>query len=333
MCVRILTAAVCSLLVLFGCTTRTAPVTAARENVAPSASPSATPIHGTATYVERIKMPAGASLRVELVDAASGEPVATSLRRDVAGPPIAFSVNPPSGRGAQAGYALHAVLLGPRGERWFETPAPVLAIDGVELRMRRVADGVAPPAAQAGRDTAHWECGELGVMSRYADAAGRVALSFNGRTLTLPVARAASGARYADAHGNEFWTKGATGRLTLAGDTARDCVEAAQASPWNQAAARGVVFRAVGNEPGWAAEVAGTPPSLDATLDYGEHRLRLPLIPVTGGFNGSDDGHPLRLRIERTSCRDDMSGQAFEARVTLDAGGRVYRGCGAWLQD
>lgn len=40
------------------------------------------------------------------------------------------------------------------------------------------------------------------------------------------------------------------------------------ASPWDAAAARGVAFRAVGNEPGWYVEVGrGATAALHATLD------------------------------------------------------------------
>ena len=45
-----------------------------------------------------------------------------------------------------------------------------------------------------------------------------------GKSLTLPLAVSASGARYADAESNEFWTKGqANGLLTLAGQARRSC--------------------------------------------------------------------------------------------------------------
>jgi uncharacterized membrane protein/uncharacterized lipoprotein YbaY len=327
------TAIACALLMaLSGCAAPSSS-DATPAAVAPGATQA---IHGTATYVERVKMPADSSLRVELLDAARGTPVTTALVRDVGGPPIPFTIARPAAAPPAGGYALRAVLLGPRGERWFETPTPVAAPGdaAVELRMRRVASGTdAAPERMPSPDIAHWECGELGVMSRYAARGASVRLSFNGNGLTLPIARSGSGARYADSHGNEFWTKGATGHLTLAGEPARDCVEAAQPSPWNRAAAQGITFRAVGSEPGWTAEVSGDPAVLDALLDYGEHTLRAKLAAVHGGFDGTDDGKPVRLRIERTTCHDGMSGQAFEATVSLDALGRSYRGCGAWLQD
>lgn len=320
---------------LAGCANPVAPPAPASRPRAAAPAPVASVLRGNATYVEKVKMPPGVVLRIDLLDAASATRITRTELRDVGGSPIAFSVTLPAGAGPRGGYALSAELRGPRGERWFETPAPVRAIDGAELRMRRVASAGDAPSASvpASAEITHWECGELGVMSRYDGGAKTARLAFNGYALTLPLARSASGARYADSRGNEFWTKGATGSLTLAGEAARDCVEAAQGSPWNLAAARGVAFRAVGSEPGWFLEIAGTPARLDATLDYGQRRLQMPLVPVAGGFDGALDGKPVRLRIDRRTCRDGMSGQAFEATVALDVAGTDYRGCGAWLQD
>lgn len=299
------------------------------------ATQSVAPIRGVATYVERIKMPPGASMQVELLDAASGSVAASKTLGDVAGPPYPFELPVPS-TPHPAGYAVRATLIGPDGQRWFETPAPVGAMpgaDAVEVRMRRVATADTAAVAPTG-PVAHWECGDLGVMSRFDEGPKQVRISYNGTSRTLPIARSASGARYADAHGNEFWTKGATGTLTLDSEPARDCVQAAQASPWNQAVLRGATFRAVGNEPGWTAEISGTPPKLDALLDYGQTHVTAPLSPTSDGYAGSEaSGRGIKLVVRNERCRDGMSGQAFEATVTLDVGGTIYHGCGANLQD
>lgn len=308
------------------------------RGIDPPAAPAAPAarIRGTAVYLERVKMPPGAWLRVELLDAASGRTLATTEVRNVGGPPIPFVIDaPPAARDATR--ALRATLTGPDGERWFETPAPVALMPGgnVELLMRRAARAASAPAPApaAPGPLAHWECGELAVMSRFDRAAGPARLDHDGHRLDLPLARSASGARYADAAGNEFWTKGATGTLALAGQPRRDCVQAAQASPWNQAVLRGATFRAVGSEPGWSVEIAGTPPRLSGAVDYGERRLDAAVRADADGWTGTDSHAPLRLRARRAECRDGMSGFAFEATVTLDVAGRTYAGCGAWLQD
>lgn len=185
-------------------------------------------IRGTATYLERIAMPPGASLRVELLDAATGTVVAETTMRDVRGPPIPFSIDAPANRDASRN-AVRATLLGPQGEPWFETPAPVAASPGVpvDIRLRRATGGAASAADRVASVT-HWKCSGLGVAARFEADAAQVQLSFAGRSMMLPIARSASGARYADAGGNEFWTKGPTGTLSLAGEPRRECTQIAQ---------------------------------------------------------------------------------------------------------
>lgn len=320
------------------------PAAPAGDAAATRPRPPDTMILGEATYRERIKMPPGASLTVELlaIEDAGPRVLATATMRDVAGPPIPFSLPYEAARVPATGrYALQARLAGPDGERWFATPAPVPVVPGegtpVELLLRRASDaasGTATTTATTPAGPHHWECGELGLMSRHPGGAATVRLDANARGWTLPLARSASGARYADDAGNEFWTKGATGRLTLAGEPARDCVQARQPSPWNLALLRGVAFRAVGNEPGWFVEVdAGATPRLRASLDYGERELALDARAVAAGFTARAGAEDVALAIERRACVDGMSGQRFEAAATLRVGARRYAGCGGWLAD
>ena len=293
-------------------------------------------IRGQATYRERIKMPAGASLVVELIalDAAPPRVVASTRVRDVAGTPIPFAL-PYDASTVRAGvrHALRATLLGAEGERWFETATPVPVVPGeetaVELLLRR-APGDAPAAASAAAATGprHWECGDLGVMTRAGVEGLRV--DANARTWTLaPVPGGGYGSDAAS-----FRDAGGTGHLLIDGEPARDCVPARQASPWNEALLRGVAFRAVGNEPGWSVEVGrGDAPRLRAMLDYGDRRLDLDVQRSGAAFTGTADGAPLRLDITRSACIDGMSGQRFESSVSLQVGTTRYSGCGGWLAD
>ncbi|WP_280530756.1 MliC family protein [Vulcaniibacterium tengchongense] len=222
-------------------------------------------------------------------------------------------------------FACAAALAGCRTERDGGTARPVPAPPAAAASARA---GASPPAAPA----SHWRCGEQRVRAEFDNAARRVALSLPGRALALPQAPAASGARYADGRGNEFWTKGEHGTLALAGETARECRR--EPTPREAAAARGVGFRAGGNEPGWYVEVGhGEAPALRAVLDYGERRLDLPhTAAAADGLAGTAaDGTPVRLRIERTPCTDAMNGQRFPARAELRVGDRTYHGCGAFL--
>lgn len=111
------------------------------------------------------------------------------------------------------------------------------------------------------------------------------------------------------------------------------------ASAWDAAAARGVVFRAVGNEPGWYAELdRGTTPALHATLDYGDRRVEVPRARALDGdalgYHGTaTDGTAVVLRTRREACSDGMSDRTYDSSVTLEVGDATYRGCGVFLGD
>lgn len=180
----------------------------------------------------------------------------------------------------------------------------------------------------------HWQCGEILLDARLQGEA--MHLDFSGRTLVLAHAESLTGARYADREGNEFMRQGDGAKLILASEESRDCTRSTRVSPWIEAAARGIAFRAVGNEPGWFVEVGkGDAPPLHATLDYGDRKIDLAHVqPDAGGYAGSTaDASPVALSIKRDPCHDGMSGEAFEATVQLIVGNRTYRGCGAFLDD
>lgn len=79
--------------------------------------------------------------------------------------------------------------------------------------------------AVAGRTVAY-RCGDLSISANFHTHGG-VELGLGETRLSLPQAVAASGARYADDLGNEFWTQGTTARFTQAGQPSRDCSEVA----------------------------------------------------------------------------------------------------------
>ena len=228
----------------------------------------ATAIHGRATYLERIKMPPGADLVVQLVDnqlADTPQSVIASIRLDdVAGPPYEFTLPYDAAKLRPGGmYGLHANLRGPDGELWFVTDTRVPVTPGssnlVEFRMVRVpGEGEAPPPAAN--------------------------------------------------------------------------------SPWEEAKARGIVFRGVGNEPGWFVEVEpGNAPTMRATLDYGKRKVevtRATPLSSTYGYGGETaDGTLVVLGIKREACSDGMSDERYPASAELKVGEQAYRGCGRFLQE
>ncbi len=186
----------------------------------------------------------------------------------------------------------------------------------------------------------YWQCGDQRIAATFDNARDQARLSMGGGTLVLPHARSASGARYADARGNEFWTKGDSGTLTLAGQPAAECRQATAAGPWEQARARGAVFRGIGNEPGWWIEVGpGAAPALQAALDYGQRTLRVAgstsfvdADARTTGYRGQTaDGQRVELRIRDGECSDGMSDETYPATATLRVDGQEWQGCGRRL--
>ena len=192
------------------------------------------------------------------------------------------------------------------------------------------APAPAPPVAAPTR----WRCNELLVSAVFPEQ--RAELSFSGRKLQLPIAQSGSGARYADGKGNELWNKGDAATLALAGEEKRDCTVTQDVSPWENARTRGIVFRAIGQEPGWWVEIgSGDSPPLHAELDYGERKIvvaRSMGTSSTPGYGGkTDDGITVVLRTKSESCSDAMSGERFDTSAELTVGDKVYEGCGAYL--
>lgn len=92
------------------------------ETTTAPSRPASAVLHGTATYRERIKMPPGADVLVELVDLQAREAVIAKTRlEDVAGPPYRFALSyDPSRLRAGGLYQVQAELIGPDGERWMQ---------------------------------------------------------------------------------------------------------------------------------------------------------------------------------------------------------------------
>jgi putative lipoprotein len=302
-------------------------------------------IHGRADYLERIKIPPGADFTVQLIDNQLADTpnavIATTTLEDVAGPPYDFALQyDPAKIRADGQYGLNATLRGADGGLLFvtDTRVPVTIGDAkvVEFRMKRVSTGDAPqPAAQLNRT--QWTCGGMTFDAVFDLTNERVELALPEGTMSLPLAVSASGAKYGDHLGNAFWTKGSTGTFTRAGGKKVDCVQAdakpASGSVWEQAKARGVAFRAIGNEPGWFVEVGpGETPMLHAELDYGEHKLDAKVQMLSGllGY-ATTQGTPMRLVLERRACSDGMSDATYPVDATFDVGGKRYRGCGRFL--
>lgn len=183
--------------------------------------------------------------------------------------------------------------------------------------------------------TASFRCGDLLTGARFDNRRGTVVLTPGPGRLVLAQAMSASGARYGDDRGNEFWNKGNDATLVLGGQR-HECTVTDQVSPWDQARERAAVFRGLGTEPFWSLEVGGgNAPRIRLELDMGQRPLtvdRAVPLPGRAGFHGmANDGSAVDLRITAGDCSDGMSDQTYPAAVALDVGGDIFQGCGAFL--
>jgi uncharacterized lipoprotein YbaY/uncharacterized membrane protein/membrane-bound inhibitor of C-type lysozyme len=218
-------------------------------------------------------------------------------------------------------------------------------IDGETLRLRFADGGVltftrdADPSAGATAEsppgrTFVFDCDD-NVRFTVRTGPGEVALwapaAVGGQYRVLSAIPAASGARYGDEDA-VFWNRGETALIEIGGRTFEDCRSNHAEVPWVDAARRGVTFRAVGNEPSWYVEVF--PDKLAVVTELGTRRVELPYATSTTAGRATTyraTGVPTSVLVERRPCNDSMSGEVFEAAVTVTLQDRVLHGCGRSL--
>ena len=127
------------------------------------------------------------------------------------------------------------------------------------------------------------------------------------------------------------------GALVLTADNAAQLLFRRQeAASLQDARARGIDFRAIGQEPGWVVELTDGG-QISAVLDYGATTLALPAPSAetaedgTVAYDASTDTDHLILRIKRKVCIDSMSGESHSSTVELLVNDKPYQGCGDWL--
>jgi putative lipoprotein len=193
----------------------------------------------------------------------------------------------------------------------------------------RSADISEPKDAQPSTPpiVARFDCDTLALTATFHE--DRVVIEVpEQRALTLPHVASASGARYSNGS-DTFWGKGREATFERHGRT-QTCRE--RREPWQEAADRGVDFRAVGQEPGWFLEI-DKEKQIRLVYDYAEHELitRVPAPTVKGTstvYDGSVESHRLTILITDAPCTDAMSGDAFPRTVSVTIDSRTLRGCG-----
>jgi putative lipoprotein len=180
-----------------------------------------------------------------------------------------------------------------------------------------------------------WECADgqtLVMRNLFREKA--VAIDFHDGTRRLDQAISASGAKYADAV-MTFSTKGSTATLERQGTAPVQCEERRAASLREDARARGVVYRALGNEPGWVLEV-GPASRLSWTTNWGQDRFDFEQAQATTAPDGAtvytaqQGDVSIRASIKAERCVDDGEVE-FDHVVIVESGGQTLRGCGTRL--
>lgn len=205
--------------------------------------------------------------------------------------------------------------------------------NGGYLIFVRETEPVAAAAPEVGR-TFVFDCdGDVSFTIRTGP--GEVALwmpaSLGGVYRVLSLAMSASGARYVEGD-IEFWNKGELATFDIAGRRFVDCRSNPAKVPWADAARRGVIFRALGNEPSWYVEVLDD--RFAVVTELGTQRLEVPYEgAVVEGASTTYEGagSPVTVRVDRRPCNDTMSGEAFEASAVVTLEDRVLNGCGRFL--
>lgn len=179
-----------------------------------------------------------------------------------------------------------------------------------------------------------WECADgqkLVMRNLFRERA--IAIDFHDGTRRLDQTVSASGTRYADAV-VVFWTKGSAATLERQGAPAVKCEERRAESLREDARARGVTFRALGNEPGWVLE-AGPGTSLSWTTNYGELRYDFDAAQKsTSGnattYSAQQGTNAIKATLQAGRCVDDGEIE-YDHVAVVEFEGQQFRGCGSRL--
>jgi membrane-bound inhibitor of C-type lysozyme/uncharacterized membrane protein len=184
-----------------------------------------------------------------------------------------------------------------------------------------------------------WACEDgrtLSMRNLFRERA--ITLDFQDGTQRLDSTVSASGTRYATPDESiVFWSKESTATLERRGAATVQCAERRADSLREDARLRGVIYRALGNEPGWTLEI-GPGGRLDWTTNYGQDRyvfegaIESAAASGPGGrtFTASNGAESIVVTVDAAPCTDD-AGIAHEATAIIEFDGGTLRGCATRL--
>jgi putative lipoprotein len=200
----------------------------------------------------------------------------------------------------------------------------------------QLADAASAPPSAAAPDRARrfvFDCGSgvvFSVRTLGAEATLSSAQALGAEVVTLQQMESDAGARYSRGDVS-YSSRGGLATFEIRDRVYADCTSSPGAAQTAAALRRGPIFRARGNEPSWLLEVSQE--RIELATDLGTRRVDFPYRePTLAGnrttyrtFSGSQE---LNVVIDRIPCNDTMSGEPFEAIVTVTFENRTYHGCG-----
>jgi heat shock protein HslJ/uncharacterized membrane protein len=267
-------------------------------------------IAGAMTYRERMALPDGATLRVELrgPEGIAAEVTVEPEGRQV---PLPFLLSAPD----TGAYTLMGAIFAGGVPQWVSAPVTVpegeAAVDVGTLEMtRHVAMGF----------VSRMRCGATVIEVGFVGDTAR--LRIGAETLVLPQTVSGSGARFSDGADPEtvFWSKGDRATVTLRGTDLPDCVMAIDPPV--------LPMTARGNEPFWSLDL--TVGGFVFSPDMGATRIEgaLPQGETTAeGLRFTTAEGPV-IDIARRVCSDTMTGMPYPFAVGVTDKGILFTGCG-----
>jgi putative lipoprotein len=160
-----------------------------------------------------------------------------------------------------------------------------------------------------------------------------VSIDFHQGTKRLDQTPSASGVRYSDGS-LVFWTKGETATLERPGAASVQCTERRADSLREDARARRVAYRALGNEPGWVLEI-GPGKRLEWVTNFGSETHAFDDATLTAGDKPTSRVYTagagaMRVTVTEEACTDD-AGIVFSHSAVIEFQGNTLRGCGVKL--
>jgi len=265
-------------------------------------------LSGSLTYLERIAMPEGALVAVEVRGTDAG--VVTRQTIPATGVPAAFAVIVPDTNVVLSIGLMH------EGRMIRVAPTLVVAAGTVDVDLGEL---VARPFVQTGFGSA-FDCGVATVEVGFLPD-GNARMRWGVSVSDLRPEPTASGARYGDggAPPTFVWSKGDAATVSLHGAELECAVVPEGRFP----------LSGRGNEPGWWVEVG--PDRITYTGDTGAVRRELPspvAIPLPDGWHWAGGDPALAVVAQHGPATDDATGLPHPWRVTVMTGDTILVGVG-----